>query len=149
MFSKSTPSARRKARQLALQGIYQWQMTQALPAHIEVQLLESRPSKKTDVAYFSELLKGVSEHSVALDAKIQPSLDRSIEEVNPVERAILRIAAYEFVYRIDVPYRVVIDEALRLGKTFGALDGFKYINGVLDSVARVVRATECQAQKRS
>ena len=128
MLYKSTPTARRKARQLALQGIYQWQMTQTSLAEIEAQLLESRTSTKIDIPYFQDILKGVGEHVMGLDEKIQPSLDRPLQEVNPVERAIIRLAVYEFIYRMDIPYRVVIDESLRLSKIFGAVDGFKYIN---------------------
>lgn len=144
MFYKSTPSARRRARRLALQGIYQWQMTKTSANQIEIELLRDLSSNKIDVPYFKEILKGVCDQSPELDEKIQPSLDRGIEEVDPIERAILRLAVYEFIYRLDVPYKVVIDEALRLGKTFGAAEGFKYINGILDKVAYSVRAVEYQ-----
>ncbi|MDF3054417.1 MAG: nusB [Gammaproteobacteria bacterium] len=146
MLVKPSPSARRNARKLALQGIYQWQVTHVPPALIEAQLLEEKSLTKIDVPYFREVLKGVCEEIDNLDEKIEPALDRPLIEVSSIERAVLRLAVYEFLYRIDIPYRVVIDEALRLSKVFGTTEGFKYVNGVLDKVAPSIRALECQTR---
>jgi N utilization substance protein B len=144
MQNKPSPSARRKARKLALQGIYQWQATDLPVSEIEAHLLEEKSVDKIDVPYFREILEGVSEHIDDIDEKITPALDRSLQEVSLVERAVLRLAVYEFIHRIDIPYRVVIDEALRLSKTFGTIEGYKYVNGVLDKIAPQIRTVECQ-----
>jgi N utilization substance protein B len=146
MLNKPSPTARRNARKLALQGIYQWQVTHVVTSTIEAQLLEEKTLTKIDVPYFRELLKGACEAMDVLDEKIQPALDRALSEVSAVERAVLRLATYELVHRIDIPYRVVIDEALRLSKTFGTPEGFKYINGVLDKIAPSIRTIEYTAR---
>ncbi len=147
--TKKSPAPRRQARRLALQAVYQWQLAAASSHEIENQFLQDYPLDKVDVPYFLELLRGVVKCCPDLDEHMKPVLDRSIEELNPVELAILRIALYEFAYRVDIPYRVVIDEALRLAKTFGAIEGFKYVNGVLDTVARRLRSTEVQGSGKS
>ena len=140
--SKKIPKARRKARQLALQAIYQWQLSAADPAEIEMQFLASKQIQQVDLDYFLELLRGIPKNVDAIDEQMQPVLDRPLNNLNPIELAILRIAIYELSHRMDVPYRVVINEALELAKTFGATEGFKYVNGVLDRVAHKIRAKE-------
>ncbi len=130
-------NARRKARRFALQAVYQWQMTGAVLSEIEKEFFEFNDIKKFDVDYFRKLLVGVVEFHARIDAAMAPALDRPIEELNPVELAALRIAIYELLYQPDVPYKVVINEALELTKTFGSTDGFKYVNGVLDKIVTV------------
>ncbi len=95
-----------------------------------------------DLAYFEDLLRGVEKYRTELDQALQPFLDRDVEQVDPIERAILRLAAYELQHRIDVPYRVIINEAIEVAKRFGAEYGHTYINGVLDQAARQWRANE-------
>lgn len=146
--TKSTgPNARRKARRLALQALYQWQLSNMLPADIEQQFLSDQPLSKVDVPYFLELLRGVPKNLALIDEKLTPVLDRPIAELNPVELAILRLGIYELTHRLDIPYRVIIDEALRLAKTFGAIEGFKYVNAVLDKIARSLRVVEVQMKR--
>lgn len=139
------PSQRSKARRLALQALYQWQYTAAPCEEIDAQFRENHPSKKIDHDYFSGILRGVIQHIVEIDAYIAPVLDRSINTLNPVELAVIRISVYEFIYCLDVPYKVVINEALESTKVFGAQDGFKYVNGVLDKLAQTLRAKEFKA----
>ncbi|MBI2381603.1 MAG: transcription antitermination factor NusB [Gammaproteobacteria bacterium] len=138
-----TPSARRKARRFALQGLYSWQIAGTRIVDIEIQFAEDNDLAKVDTEYFHELMHGVPQHLEEIDGLLKPVLEkRSIDEVDPIERALLRLAAYELLKRPDVPYKVVINEALELAKTFGAEEGFKYVNGVLDKVARVARPVE-------
>lgn len=144
---KTSPSPRRQARRLGMQAIYQWQLGVNSPAEVEQQFLATQPLDKVDVPYFLELLRNVAKCVADLDKHMQPVLDRPISELNPVELAILRIALYELVYCPQVPYRVVIDEALRLAKTFGAVEGYKYVNAVLDKVARTLRKSEVEAKR--
>lgn len=138
----TTPSARRKARRFALQALYQWQIAETRVGEIELQFREDNDMSKVDSEYFHELLHGVPANLTEIDDTLRPVLDRPLAEVDPIERALLRLATYEFLRRLDVPYRVVINEALELAKTFGAEEGFKYVNGVLDKVARTTRTTE-------
>ncbi len=147
MTAKSTPTTRHNARRLALQAIYQWQVAQTPINEIEQQFLSESRLDKVDVDYFLQLLREIPPCSSQLDELMQPVLDRPMADLNPVELAVLRIAIFELLHRIDIPYRVVIDEALRLAKTFGAIEGFKYVNAILDRVARQVRKTEI-ANKR-
>ena len=134
--------ARHAARRLAVQSLYQWQLTGDNPKDILAQFKEGRPLGEADVSYFRELLLGVPEHAQAIDAILSPYLDRPMERVDPVERAILRLAAYEMMNRLDIPYRVVINEAVDLAKVFGAEQGHRFINGVLDKAVRQLRAVE-------
>lgn len=130
------PVARHNARRYALQAIYQWQIADASPAHIENEFLEHRIDKKLDLAYFKELLHGVPAHQQEIDEAMRPFLGRPLPEIDPVELAVLRIATYELLHRLDVPYRVVINEALELTKKFGSVEGFKFVNSILDRVAK-------------
>ncbi len=140
--SPSTPAARRKARRYTLQALYQWQLAGAALNDIEAQFLADNDMKKVDRAYFHALLHGVPAQVSGLDEALRPFLDRRVEELSQVEKAILRMGAFELKERIDVPYRVVINEAIELAKTFGAEDSFKYVNGVLDKLARRLRSAE-------
>lgn len=140
--SPSTPAARRKARRYTLQALYQWQMAGAALNDIEAQFLADNDMKKVDRAYFHALLHGVPAQVTGLDEALRPFLDRRVEELSQIEKAILRMGAFELKERIDVPYRVVINEAIELAKTFGAEDSFKYVNGVLDKLARRLRSAE-------
>jgi len=140
-----TPTARRHAREYALQAIYQWQLSET-PAHeIEADFLTHQIRQKTDRAYFSEILNAVIKDPVSLDAEIEPFLDRKITDLDPIELAILRISTYELAKRPDVPWRVVINEALELTKKFGSIEGYKFVNGVLDRIARKLRANEIKS----
>ncbi len=134
--------ARRRARRALVQAVYQWQMSDADTAAIETEFLEGEALKKADVEFFRELLRGVLLGSDALDTLLEPVLDRGISALDKVELAVLRLGAYELANRIDVPYRVVIDEYVEQTKTFGAEDGYKFVNGVLDKLAQTLRAVE-------
>ncbi|WMS86673.1 transcription antitermination factor NusB [Pleionea litopenaei] len=136
------PSHRRKARHYAVQAIYQWQMSGNAVADIENQFIETINPNKVEVPYFLALLRGTLTHLSNLDEQLTPYIDRDVEEIDPVERAVLRLAAFELLERQDIPYKVVINEALELAKVFGAEDGHKYVNGVLDKVAKVMRPLE-------
>ena len=136
------PSLRKKARRYAVQGIYQWHLSGNSIKEIELQFLESINAKKVDVSYFQEILVNTLSGITEIDELLTPILDRKLEEVNPVELAVLRLACYELKARLDVPYKVVINEALELSKTFGASDGHKFVNGVLDKLARQIRTME-------
>ena len=139
---KASPAARRKARSFALQAIYQWHMAGADLAKIEAEFRADNDMSKVDLEYFHEILHGVPRELAALDKIITPLLDRNAEEMTPVELSILRLATYEMAHRIDVPYKVVINEAVELAKSFGATDGHKYVNGVVDKIAQQVRTVE-------
>lgn len=133
---------RTKARHHAVQAIYQWQMAGHDVSEVENQILDNENPKSFEVDYFKDLLHGVPKNLANLDAKLKPCIDRSIESIDPVERAILRLGAYEMTQHPEVPYRVVINEAVELAKVFGAEQGHKYVNGVLDKLAKKVRKAE-------
>jgi N utilization substance protein B len=138
---------RRRARRRALQALYQWQLSGQETGAIEQQFLEEMQLGRTDLDYFAELLHRVAARSAELDAAIDPFLDRPLVTLDPVEKAILRLGTYELLERIDVPYRVVINESVELAKRFGAEQSHRYINGVLDKVGRAnpLRAAEIGA----
>ena len=139
----SSRSARRRAREIALQGLYQWLITGRDAATIEAHPLDDGELHAgADLAHYRELLNGVIEHAQDLRARLVPHLDRSIDKLSPVEHAVLLLAAYELQYRLEIPYRVIINEAVELAKSFGGTDGFKYVNGVLDKLAAQLRAAE-------
>lgn len=135
---KYNPKERRRARELAVQALYQWQVAETPPVEIEVQFHQDNEMVKVDTAYFSCLLHGVTEHSLQIDEVITPALDRPLAELNPVELAVLRLAVYELLYQMHVPPRAVINEALELTKRFGATDGYKYVNAVLDRISKTL-----------
>jgi N utilization substance protein B len=133
---------RRRARRTALQALYQWQVTAQEPAEIERQFLEEQDMSRVDIDYFRELLYRVPAVVGQLDARLAPLLDRPLDQVDPVERAILRLGAYELTERPEIPYRVVVNEAVEIAKVFGAEQGHRYVNAALDRLAREVRAIE-------
>ena len=130
---------RHKARHFAVQAIYQWQFGIATFEEIHAHFSAKNNPKKVDVEYFAELLNGVISNQIAIDEQITPFLDRTITDLDQVELAVLRIATYELLFRLDIPYKVVINEALELTKVFGSKEGFKYVNGILDNVAKKIR----------
>lgn len=132
---------RRKARSLILQALYQWLIAKAEPLEIESQFREEN-SGKIDWDYFREVFFEIPKQVSILDEHILPLLDRELSALDPVERALLYLGAFELAYRPDVPYRVVINECVELAKTFGATESHKYINGVLDKLARTLRPLE-------
>jgi N utilization substance protein B len=134
--------ARSRARRRALQAVYAWQLSgSAMNAVIE-QFRHEQDMEVADLDYFEDLLRGVDKHVEALDACLRPHLDREVAQVDPIERAVLRLAAYELKYRPDVPYRVVLNEAIEVTKRFGADHGHSYVNGVLDKLAAELRTVE-------
>jgi len=135
-------SARRRARELALQGLYAWQLSGDGAADLRSQLVQSKDFGKTDDRYFRQLLEGTIEQAAALDRLIAPALDRKLGQLSPIERAILLLAAFELKNSPDVPYKVVINEAVELAKLYGGTDGYKYVNGVLDKIVRELRPGE-------
>ncbi len=138
-------SARRRSRELATQGLYQWLLSASPASEIDAQIRSSvQGFDKADQAHFDALLRGVIRESVALTAQLEPCLDRPVGELSPVERAVLLVATFELTHHIEIPYRVVINEAVELAKTFGGVDGYKYVNGVLDKVALQLRPNETQ-----
>jgi N utilization substance protein B len=139
------PVLRTRARRRALQAVYAWQLSGATARDIVTQFAHEQAREIADLAYFEDLVHGVDTHRDELDAALAPYLDRTMEEVDPIERAALRIAAYEFAHRQDVPYRVVINEALESVKRFGSEHGHTYVNGVLDHAAAALRSVEVQA----
>ena len=148
-------SARRRSRELAVQALYQWQITSAEVINKEqtdtagaaqAYIRETPDFHKADEAFFTTLYTGVIGNADALRALITPHIDRPLAELSPVEHGILLVAAYELQNQLEVPYKVVINEAVEIAKSFGGTDGFKYVNGVLDKLAGEVRALEVGAQ---
>ncbi|WOT06124.1 transcription antitermination factor NusB [Shewanella youngdeokensis] len=128
------PSERRKARRLAVQAIYSWQLSGNNIADVEHEFLTEQSVDGVDITYFRELLGGVATKKSQIDELITPFLTRPMDEVDPVEKAIVRLATYELTFRKDVPYKVAINEAIELAKAFGAEDGHKFVNGILDKL---------------
>ena len=141
--------ARSKARCCAVQALYQWQVASQNVSDIVQQFLVEPGTAKADIEYFKELVEGVTSNLDEIDGQLQQFLDRNINEVDPVERAVLRLGGYELIYKLDLPYRVVINEALEAAKTFGAEQGYRYVNGVLDKVAQKTRKLEVKRVSKS
>jgi N utilization substance protein B len=147
----TTPSrsqARRRARELVLQGLYQRRLARNDAGEVRMQLVESSGYERADADYFDELWRGLADGADATVERLAPLLDRPPAELSPVERAILAIGAWELEHRPDIPYRVVINEAVELAKSYGGIDGHKFVNGVLDRHAAAVRAAEIGARAR-
>ncbi|GAB3110279.1 transcription antitermination factor NusB [Aestuariicella hydrocarbonica] len=143
-----SPAARRKARHYAMQALYQWSMTSAAINVIEAEFHADNDMSKADIAYFREILHGVPKQLSELDTAYSAHLkEREQNELDPVTQALLRMSTYELMSRLDVPYKVVINEAVSLAKKFGATDSHKFINGVLDKVAAEHRAVEVKATR--
>lgn len=143
----SGKAARRRAREFALQGVYQWLLSGNSPRSIESQFETVSGFDKADRELFVELLRGTVENREALQASLAPLLSRSISELSPVEHAILLLSAHELSTRPETPYRVIINEAIELAKAFGGTDGHRFVNGVLDKLASRVRAVEVQSAR--
>ncbi len=134
--------ARSRARRRALQAMYAWQLSGSPMSAVIEQFRHEQDMEVADLDYFEDLLHGVEKHVEELDAGLRPHLDREVAQVDPIERAVLRLAAYELRYRPDVPYRVVLNEAIEVTKRFGADHGHSYVNGVLDKLAAELRTVE-------
>lgn len=145
--SPMNPAARHNARRYALQAMYQWQLAGTPISDIETEFLSYHIDKKLDFLYFKELIHGVPQCQPEIDQAMQPYLGRLFSEIDPIELAVLRLAIYELIKRPDVPYRVIINEALELTKRFGSVEGYKFVNGILDRVAKKVRVTEINMGK--
>jgi N utilization substance protein B len=144
---KAPASPRHRARELALQGIYQWRVSGGDAGDIEKHTLGEKNLGRYDKSMFSRLLQGALAQHEAVEALLVQHLDRPLSELSPVEFSVLLLGAYELSQHIEVPYKVVINEAVELAKTFGGTDGHKYVNGVLDKLAPQVRAVEFAARK--
>ncbi len=138
---------RHRAREFALQGLYQWLMSQEDAGVIDAYIRDAHGFDKADREHFDALLHGVIREAVSLREDIVPLIDRSIAQLSPIEHAALLIGAYELKQHIEIPYRVVINEAVELTKSFGGIDGHKYVNGVLDKLAAKLRAPEVGAAR--
>lgn len=138
---------RRKARHYGMQALYQWQISRNALRDIENQFCAEYDFSVVDLDYFQELLHQVPAHLGELDALITPHLDRALKDVTPIELALLRMGTYELVHRIDIPFKVVINECVSLAKKFGAAESHKYINGVLDNLAKQLRGVEIAAER--
>lgn len=139
---KNQPGRRSWARRCAVQALYQWQLTGEDLALIETRFLADQDLNKADPAYFRELVHQIPAQVTDIDIVLDPFLDRPVAQVDPVERAILRIGSYELMQHPEIAYRIVINEAVELAKVFGADQGHRFVNGVLDKVARAVRPVE-------
>jgi N utilization substance protein B len=139
---------RRRARELVLQGLYQRRVSRNDAGEVRLQLAESPGYERADAGYFDELWRGLADDADAVVERLAPLLDRPPSELSPIERAILAIGAWELEHRQDIPYRVVINEAVELAKSYGGTDGHKFVNGVLDRHAASVRAAEIGARAR-
>lgn len=148
----NTRSARRRAREFALQGVYAWllrgdeglQEAGAIDAHLR----DDEEFPEADAKWFKTLLHGVLREAPTLRERFTPYLDRPLDELSPIEHGILLIGSYELIHHVEVPYKVAINEAVELAKSFGGTDGFKFVNGVLDRMAADVRSVEVQAAAR-
>lgn len=139
---------RHRAREFALQGLYQWLLNQEDAGAIDAHIRQAHGFDKADVEHFDALLHGSIRHAPALRGELRALIDRPIEQLSPVEHAALLIGAYELRNHIEIPYKVVINEAVELTKSFGGIDGHKYVNGVLDKFAALVREVEIDVAKK-
>ncbi len=139
--------AKTNARKCAVQALYQWQMSGNSLSRIETYFLEEELLKGAQKTYFTELFHGVPKQLDVIDAALAEFVDRPVEKIDPVERAILRIGVYELINRLETPYKVIINEGVNLAKFFGADGSHKYVNGILDKVGQKVRAVEIAAKQ--
>ncbi|MDG4952630.1 transcription antitermination factor NusB [Actinobacillus equuli subsp. equuli] len=128
-------SPRRRARECAVQALYSWYVSQNSIEEVELSFVTDQDMNGVDLPYFRKLLRGTVLYVEAIDSELRPFLDRAEDEVDPIERTILRLSAYELKYELDVPYKVVINEGIEVAKVFGSDDSHKYINGILDKLA--------------
>jgi len=146
--SNKNRTPRHRAREFALQGLYQWLLNFEYTGVIEANIREAHGFDKADAEHFDALLTGAIRDAELLRADLAPLIDRPIKELSPVEHAALLIGAFELKNQPEIPYKVVINEAVELTKSFGGIDGHKYVNGVLDRFAAQVRPTEVGAARR-
>ncbi|MEE9326543.1 MAG: transcription antitermination factor NusB [Cocleimonas sp.] len=139
-------SAKTNARRCAVQALYQWQMTGETLSQIEINFIEEDRLKGAQKNYFAEIFHGIPGQLNKIDAALAEFVDRPVEKIDPVERAVLRIGVYELINRLETPYKVIINEAVNLAKYFGADGSHKYVNGVLDKVSRKIREVEIKAK---
>jgi N utilization substance protein B len=139
---------RHRAREFALQGLYQWLLNNEPAATVAKHIRSAHGFDKADGEYFTELLNGTIAQSVELRETLTPTVDRPISELSPIEHAVLLLGAWELKNKIEIPYRVVINEAVELAKSFGGIDGHKYVNGVLDRMAGKLRPDEAAADAK-
>lgn len=144
--TNQTIKGKRKARKLALQALYQWLMSGVAPSDIEAQFRAAYDASKFDIDYFCRLLYGVVENVNELESAFKPFLDRPVKSLNPIELSVLRLSSFELLHCPEIPYRVVLDEAVSLTKTFGSQDGHRYVNGVLNNLAKEVRSIEVRGE---
>ena len=138
-----SPRARARARRTAVQACYQWLITGQPMAAVIREFEEGNPElRKADRAYFREILRGIDQHAAELDARLSDYLDRPLCEISPVEAAVLKLGMYELSHRLEIPWRVVMNEMVELAKMFGAEQSYRYVNGVLDRAAREIRNAE-------
>ncbi|OGV52000.1 MAG: N utilization substance protein B [Legionellales bacterium RIFCSPHIGHO2_12_FULL_42_9] len=141
---------KQRARKLALQAMYQWMMAGHDIAEIEAQFHQANSAsamEKVDTAYFSKIIHEVPKHLVQIEATLLPFLDRPLDDLTPIELTVLRMGTYELLFCLDIPYRIVLDEWVTLAKEFGSAEGHRYVNGVLNNLARQVRAAEVKLPK--
>jgi len=140
--SRRSPAARSKARRFVLQALYQMKLSDCSATEVETQLFQDHDMKKVDTEYLHELLSGINRYRIELTDLITPKLEREFDELDPVEVAALCVGSYELIHRLDIPYRVVINESVELAKRFGAAESHKLVNSVLDSLAKDHRSAE-------
>ncbi|GBE07570.1 hypothetical protein BMS3Bbin11_01838 [bacterium BMS3Bbin11] len=140
-------SSRHLARRAAIQALYQWEMTQQPRLEIEKYFLADDRLKKTDNAYFQELIREIPRLVEDIDSSLLPYIDRDIALIDPIEKAVLRLAAYELIHHAEIPYRVVLNEAIELSRTYGSDNGYRFVNGILDKMGAEVRSIEAAANQ--
>jgi N utilization substance protein B len=145
--SATRKSPRRRSREYAVQGLYQWLLAGTDAVVIAAELAEAEEFDKSDVAYFRALLNGAIDNAREIESMIAPFLDRAVNNLSPIEHGILLLGGYELMRELEVPYRVVINEAVELAKVYGGTDGHKYVNGVLDKLAARLREIEVRAER--
>lgn len=145
---KKLIKGKRRARRLALQALYQWHMSATALSEIEAQFRVANNMDSVDVEYFCCLLHTIPQQLMQIEEAFTPYIDRPIQQLNPIELTVLRIGTFELLNCPDLPYRIVLDESVSLTREFGSQDGFRYVNGVLNNLARLVRAQEVQEYNR-
>ncbi|NOY16542.1 MAG: transcription antitermination factor NusB [Gammaproteobacteria bacterium] len=139
-------SSRHLARRAAIQALYQWEMTQQSRQEIEKHFLADDCLQKVDNEYFKELVHEIPRLVEDIDGSLSSFIDRDITLVDPIEKAVLRLAAYELIYHAEIPYRVVLNEAIELSRTFGSDNGYRFVNGILDKMGAEVRSAEANVR---
>lgn len=140
--NKEAIQGKRRARKLLVQALYQWYMSGTEITEVDAQFQANNNMQRVDIAYYQKILYGVPKEIVALEKIMTPFLDRAFKELNPIELAVLCLSTYELLYCLDIPYKVILDEAVLLTKEYGSQDGHKYVNGVLHHIAKNVRKHE-------